>query len=74
MEVNYLNILDQVKTLSQHGSEDPSQVLSAGASKELREDLDKLILALRTPGDIIDRTAYSVSGHTGRRFVVEQKY
>lgn len=61
MEVDLSTLSRQIETLSKLHPEELPKALSPNAAKELRRNLNRLSVALESPGDIVDRIVYSVS-------------
>ena len=61
MEVDFSTISPQIETLSKLPSEAIQDALSPNDARELRRNLNKLSVALESPGDIVDRIVYAVS-------------
>ena len=60
MEVDFSTISRQIETLSKLPPEAIQDVLSPNDARELRRNLNKLSVALESPGDIVDRIVYAV--------------
>lgn len=61
MEVNLSSLSRQIETISKLPPGEVSEALSPDAARELRRNLNRLSVALESPGDIVDRIVYSVS-------------
>ena len=61
MEVELLSLSRQIETLNKRPPEEVLGILSPCAAKDLRRSLNRLSIALESPGDIVDRIVYSVS-------------
>ena len=60
MEVDFSTISRQIETLSNLPPEAIQDALSPNDARELRRNLNKLSVALDSPGDIVDRIVYAV--------------
>ena len=60
MEVDFSTISRQIETLSKLPPEAIQDALSPNDARELRRNLNKLSVALESPGDIVDRIVYAV--------------
>lgn len=59
MEVNLSSLSRQIETISKLPPGEVSEALSPDAARELRRNLNRLSVALESPGDIVDRIVYS---------------
>ena len=60
MDVDFSTISRQIETLSKVSPEAIQDALSPNDARELRRNLNKLSVALESPGDIVDRIVYAV--------------
>ena len=60
MAVDFSIISRQIETLSKVSLEAIQDALSPNDARELRRNLNKLSVALESPGDIVDRIVYAV--------------
>ena len=60
MDVDFSTISRQIETLSKLPPEAIQDALSPNDARELRKNLNKLSVALESPGDIVDRIVYAV--------------
>ena len=60
MNLDFSTISRQIETLSKVSPEAIQDVLSPNDARELRRNLNKLSVALESPGDIVDRIVYAV--------------
>ena len=60
MEVDFSAISRQIDKLSKLSPEAIQDALSPNDARELRKNLNKLSVALESPGDIVDRIVYAV--------------
>ena len=60
MEVDFSTISRQIETLSKLPPEAIQDTLSPNDARELRRNLNRLSVALESPGDIVDRIVYAV--------------
>ena len=64
MDVDFSTISRQIETLSKLPPEAIQDALSLNDARELRRNLNKLSVALESPGDIVDRIVYAVGIHS----------
>ena len=60
MDVDFSTVSRQIETLSKISPEAIQDALSPNDARELRRNLNKLSVALESPGDIVDRIVYAV--------------
>ena len=60
MDLDFSTISRQIETLSKLPPEAIQDALSPNDARELRRNLNKLTVALESPGDIVDRIVYAV--------------